>query len=195
MESSSTFKRISSANREIEKIPASLRSHISSPKSPSNRKQAALASVPGVELHFWSSQQFRVVFCGKNANFCDPITCIFTFLYTRNTRKQAILARILSGDMKSLVLFAVAFLFGSVHCDQECFGAAVKECMMDPVPSERMRLCDEAKYQIECLSRMLSKCSFQIWITSVELKSGINLICIDSIKECKKLHCLTNEFS
>ncbi|GBM52750.1 hypothetical protein AVEN_238723-1 [Araneus ventricosus] len=33
-ESSSTFKHISSANREIEKIPAPLRSHISSPKSP-----------------------------------------------------------------------------------------------------------------------------------------------------------------
>ncbi|GBL85612.1 hypothetical protein AVEN_193082-1 [Araneus ventricosus] len=31
MESSSTFKRISSANRDIEKIPAPLRSHISSP--------------------------------------------------------------------------------------------------------------------------------------------------------------------
>ncbi|GBL96404.1 hypothetical protein AVEN_43721-1 [Araneus ventricosus] len=35
MESSSTFKRISSANRDIEKMPAPLRSHISSPKSPS----------------------------------------------------------------------------------------------------------------------------------------------------------------
>ncbi|GBO23795.1 hypothetical protein AVEN_141497-1 [Araneus ventricosus] len=35
MESSSTFKRISSANRDIEKIPVPLRSHISSPKSPS----------------------------------------------------------------------------------------------------------------------------------------------------------------
>ncbi|GBM34869.1 hypothetical protein AVEN_25812-1 [Araneus ventricosus] len=35
MESSSTFKRISFANRDIEKIPAPLRSHISSPKSPS----------------------------------------------------------------------------------------------------------------------------------------------------------------
>ncbi|GBN32897.1 hypothetical protein AVEN_1699-1, partial [Araneus ventricosus] len=34
MESSNTFKRISSANRDIEKIPAPLRSHISSPKSP-----------------------------------------------------------------------------------------------------------------------------------------------------------------
>ncbi|GBN40680.1 hypothetical protein AVEN_62464-1 [Araneus ventricosus] len=34
MESSSTFKRISSPNRDIEKIPAPLRSHISSPKSP-----------------------------------------------------------------------------------------------------------------------------------------------------------------
>ncbi|GBL79179.1 hypothetical protein AVEN_92418-1 [Araneus ventricosus] len=33
MESSSTFKRISSANRDIEKIPAPLRSHISSPRS------------------------------------------------------------------------------------------------------------------------------------------------------------------
>ncbi|GBN17399.1 hypothetical protein AVEN_61818-1 [Araneus ventricosus] len=33
MESSSTFKRISSANRDIEKIPAHLRSHISSPRS------------------------------------------------------------------------------------------------------------------------------------------------------------------
>ncbi|GBN71467.1 hypothetical protein AVEN_15058-1 [Araneus ventricosus] len=31
MESSSTFKRISSANRDIEKIPALLRSHILSP--------------------------------------------------------------------------------------------------------------------------------------------------------------------
>ncbi|GBL86276.1 hypothetical protein AVEN_220881-1 [Araneus ventricosus] len=34
MESSSTFKRIFSANRDIEKIPAPLRSHISSLKSP-----------------------------------------------------------------------------------------------------------------------------------------------------------------
>ncbi|GBN50304.1 hypothetical protein AVEN_109240-1 [Araneus ventricosus] len=34
MESSSTSKRISSPNRDIEKIPAPLRSHISSPKSP-----------------------------------------------------------------------------------------------------------------------------------------------------------------
>ncbi|GBN52595.1 hypothetical protein AVEN_5573-1 [Araneus ventricosus] len=34
MESSSTFERIFSANRDIEKIPAPLRSHISSPKSP-----------------------------------------------------------------------------------------------------------------------------------------------------------------
>ncbi|GBO25903.1 hypothetical protein AVEN_204638-1 [Araneus ventricosus] len=33
MESSSTFKLISSTNRDIEKIPAPLRSHISSPKS------------------------------------------------------------------------------------------------------------------------------------------------------------------
>ncbi|GBN69806.1 hypothetical protein AVEN_72764-1 [Araneus ventricosus] len=33
MESSSTFKRISSTNRDIEKIPAPLRSHISSPRS------------------------------------------------------------------------------------------------------------------------------------------------------------------
>ncbi|GBN51336.1 hypothetical protein AVEN_240256-1 [Araneus ventricosus] len=33
MESSSTFKLISSPNRDIEKIPASLRSHISSPSS------------------------------------------------------------------------------------------------------------------------------------------------------------------
>ncbi|GBN84943.1 hypothetical protein AVEN_152475-1 [Araneus ventricosus] len=32
MESSSTFKRISSPNGNIEKIPAPLRSHISSPK-------------------------------------------------------------------------------------------------------------------------------------------------------------------
>ncbi|GBN63210.1 Eukaryotic translation initiation factor 2A [Araneus ventricosus] len=34
MQSSSTFERISSPNRDIEKIPAPLRSHISSPKSP-----------------------------------------------------------------------------------------------------------------------------------------------------------------
>ncbi|GBM54565.1 hypothetical protein AVEN_157069-1 [Araneus ventricosus] len=34
MESSSTFKRISSANRDIEKFPAPLRSHISLSKSP-----------------------------------------------------------------------------------------------------------------------------------------------------------------
>ncbi|GBN13724.1 hypothetical protein AVEN_60067-1 [Araneus ventricosus] len=33
-ESSSTCKRISSANRDIDKIPAPLRFHISSPKSP-----------------------------------------------------------------------------------------------------------------------------------------------------------------
>ncbi|GBM93627.1 hypothetical protein AVEN_56961-1 [Araneus ventricosus] len=38
MESSSTFKRISSANRSIEKIPVPLRSHISSPNlSPSHQ--------------------------------------------------------------------------------------------------------------------------------------------------------------
>ncbi|GBN61946.1 hypothetical protein AVEN_44436-1 [Araneus ventricosus] len=37
MESSSTFKHISSPNRDIEKIPAPLRSHISSPKSPSHQ--------------------------------------------------------------------------------------------------------------------------------------------------------------
>ncbi|GBL94661.1 hypothetical protein AVEN_83977-1 [Araneus ventricosus] len=34
MESSGTFKRISSPNRDIETIPAPLRSHISSPKTP-----------------------------------------------------------------------------------------------------------------------------------------------------------------
>ncbi|GBL92735.1 hypothetical protein AVEN_119121-1 [Araneus ventricosus] len=38
MESSSTFKRISSPNRDIEKIPASLRSHIASPKLSPNRQ-------------------------------------------------------------------------------------------------------------------------------------------------------------
>ncbi|GBN79217.1 hypothetical protein AVEN_204213-1, partial [Araneus ventricosus] len=38
MESSSTFKRITSANRDIEKIPAPLRFHISSPNfSPSRQ--------------------------------------------------------------------------------------------------------------------------------------------------------------
>ncbi|GBM63440.1 hypothetical protein AVEN_166533-1 [Araneus ventricosus] len=42
MESSSTFKRISSANRDIEKIPAPLRSHISSPYlSPSRQGQVS----------------------------------------------------------------------------------------------------------------------------------------------------------
>ncbi|GBN67665.1 hypothetical protein AVEN_206619-1 [Araneus ventricosus] len=46
MESSSTFKRISSANRDIEKIPAPLRSHISSPSlSPRSGVQTWLLSV------------------------------------------------------------------------------------------------------------------------------------------------------
>ncbi|GBN67570.1 hypothetical protein AVEN_68266-1 [Araneus ventricosus] len=41
MESSNTFKRSSSANRDIEKIPAPLRSHISSPNfSPRSEVQA-----------------------------------------------------------------------------------------------------------------------------------------------------------
>ncbi|GBN69611.1 hypothetical protein AVEN_25775-1 [Araneus ventricosus] len=34
MESSNTFKRISSANRDIDKIPSPFRSHISSPRLP-----------------------------------------------------------------------------------------------------------------------------------------------------------------
>ncbi|GBN28440.1 hypothetical protein AVEN_8135-1 [Araneus ventricosus] len=46
MESSSTFKRISSSNRDIEKIPAPLRSHISSPSlSPRSGVQTWLLSV------------------------------------------------------------------------------------------------------------------------------------------------------
>ncbi|GBO46813.1 hypothetical protein AVEN_243166-1 [Araneus ventricosus] len=45
MESSSTFKRIFSPNGNIEKIPAPLRSHISSPKSPMSGSQTWLLLV------------------------------------------------------------------------------------------------------------------------------------------------------
>ncbi|GBN71468.1 hypothetical protein AVEN_15059-1 [Araneus ventricosus] len=46
MKSSSTFKRISSANRDIEKIPAPLRFYISSPRwSPRSGVQTWLLSV------------------------------------------------------------------------------------------------------------------------------------------------------
>ncbi|GBO28302.1 hypothetical protein AVEN_241363-1 [Araneus ventricosus] len=41
-ESTSTFERISFANRDIEKIPAPLRSHISSPKSPNLSPRSGL---------------------------------------------------------------------------------------------------------------------------------------------------------
>ncbi|GBN61409.1 hypothetical protein AVEN_63344-1 [Araneus ventricosus] len=45
MESSSTFKRISSANRDIEKIPAPLRSHISSPNLSRSRQDGRQGKV------------------------------------------------------------------------------------------------------------------------------------------------------
>ncbi|GBM95611.1 hypothetical protein AVEN_122421-1 [Araneus ventricosus] len=84
--------------------------------------------------------------------------------------------------MNSLVLFAVAALFGSVHCDEDCFGAAIKECTMNPVPSEGMRLCDEVKDQTECLSEMLERCDVHIWIKALDLEEGIQGICDDDIK-------------
>ncbi|GBM82056.1 hypothetical protein AVEN_224074-1 [Araneus ventricosus] len=73
-------------------------------------------------------------------------------------------------------------LFVSVHCDQKCIGAAVKECMMEPVPSERMRLCKGVKDEAECLSRMLRKCDTHIWIKALDLRGGFRVICDDIIK-------------
>ncbi|GBN30800.1 hypothetical protein AVEN_158841-1 [Araneus ventricosus] len=53
MDSSSTFKRISSANRDIEKIPAPLRSHISSPKSPNLWPRWSPSSSPRSGVQTW----------------------------------------------------------------------------------------------------------------------------------------------
>ncbi|GBM89528.1 hypothetical protein AVEN_188295-1 [Araneus ventricosus] len=79
--------------------------------------------------------------------------------------------------MKFLILFAFGALLGSVHCDQECFRAVFKECVREPVAQERMTLCDEIKYQIECLSRLADKCNMDFRVEAEELKINVQRLC------------------
>ncbi|CAL1296777.1 unnamed protein product [Larinioides sclopetarius] len=79
--------------------------------------------------------------------------------------------------MKFLILFAVAAFVGSVHCDQECFRAVFKECVREPVPQERMELCDEIKFQIDCVYRKAYKCKMPFWNDVLELYNGIEVAC------------------
>ncbi|CAL1296769.1 unnamed protein product [Larinioides sclopetarius] len=79
--------------------------------------------------------------------------------------------------MKFLILFAVGAFFGAVHCDQECFRAVFKECVREPVPKERMTLCDEIKFEIECLSRLANKCNMDFKVQAEELKISVESLC------------------
>ncbi|GBM82065.1 hypothetical protein AVEN_224082-1 [Araneus ventricosus] len=91
---------------------------------------------------------------------------------------QAILPRILSGNMKSSVLFVIAALFVSVHCDQKCYRAVIKECVRKAVPSDRMTFCEDMIYQLECIWQSdLFECNYNLWSKALNLKSHIKMIC------------------
>ncbi|GBM95595.1 hypothetical protein AVEN_122412-1 [Araneus ventricosus] len=83
--------------------------------------------------------------------------------------------------MKFLIFFSVAAVFGSVHCDVECFRGVFKECVREPVPQEKMTLCDEIQYQIECVYRKALKCKMPFWRDALELFNGVRVAC--TIKE------------
>ncbi|KAF8771698.1 hypothetical protein HNY73_019078 [Argiope bruennichi] len=86
--------------------------------------------------------------------------------------------------MKYLVLFAVAALFGCVQCDKECFRGVFKECMREPVPMDRMTLCDEVKYQVDCVARVANKCNMPFKADADKLKTGVMRVCtLDAIKQ------------
>ncbi|XP_055953376.1 uncharacterized protein LOC129989080 [Argiope bruennichi] len=85
--------------------------------------------------------------------------------------------------MKYLVLFAVAALFGCVQCDKECFRGVFKECMREPVPTDRMTLCDEFKYQIDCVARVANKCNMPFKEDADQLKRSVTTLCsLDGMK-------------
>ncbi|GBN84249.1 hypothetical protein AVEN_110066-1 [Araneus ventricosus] len=79
--------------------------------------------------------------------------------------------------MKFLILFAVAAVFGSVHCDVECFRGVFKECQRDNVPLERLTLCDEIQYQVTCFSRVAYKCNMPFKVDADELKIAVMRVC------------------
>ncbi|GBM95606.1 hypothetical protein AVEN_122419-1 [Araneus ventricosus] len=79
--------------------------------------------------------------------------------------------------MKSLILFVVAVIFRSVHCDVECFRDVFRECMSKHIPLQEFRLCDETKRQIECVYRMADKCDMQFRGDAEDHKIAIQRVC------------------
>ncbi|GBM37774.1 hypothetical protein AVEN_25886-1 [Araneus ventricosus] len=84
MEASRAFKRVSSANGDIEKIPAPLRSHISSPKStprwssslsPRSGVQTGLLSVISYLTLLNSLPNHKAHIAGKRLSMLVTICC------------------------------------------------------------------------------------------------------------------------
>ncbi|GBM89527.1 hypothetical protein AVEN_188294-1 [Araneus ventricosus] len=100
-----------------------------------------------------------------------------------------------SDIMKFLILFAVAALFGSVHCDdQECFRDVFKECVKQTPPGKQMELCDEVKFQIDCVARFSVKCDMDFKEQAEAVKEAAQRVCgggdtqklFDAEKACYK---------
>ncbi|XP_055953167.1 uncharacterized protein LOC129988905 [Argiope bruennichi] len=96
--------------------------------------------------------------------------------------------------MKFLILFATAVVFGTVQCDTECFRKVFKDCVREPVPMDKMTLCDELSYQIQCFTRNAYKCDMSFKTSAFELEIAVTRICrtdavkkwFDEEKECYK---------
>ncbi|XP_055951557.1 uncharacterized protein LOC129987621 [Argiope bruennichi] len=79
--------------------------------------------------------------------------------------------------MRFLILFAVGALFGCVQCDKECFRAVFKECIKEPIPSERLTLCDETKNIVECISRFADKCKMDFRVDAEYFNTAVQRVC------------------
>ncbi|XP_055951640.1 uncharacterized protein LOC129987719 [Argiope bruennichi] len=96
--------------------------------------------------------------------------------------------------MKFLILFATAVLFETVQCDKECFRKVFKDCVREPVRMDKMTLCGELSYRIQCFTRKAYKCDMPFKTSSDELEIAITRICrtdavkkwFDEQKECYK---------
>ncbi|CAL1296770.1 unnamed protein product [Larinioides sclopetarius] len=80
--------------------------------------------------------------------------------------------------MKFLILFAVVVFFGSVDCgDQECFRDVFKECVKQSPPGKEIQLCDEVKFQIDCVARISAKCDMDFKETAEAVKEAAQRVC------------------
>ncbi|XP_055952744.1 uncharacterized protein LOC129988524 [Argiope bruennichi] len=80
--------------------------------------------------------------------------------------------------MKFLILFAIAAVFGSVYCqDEECFRGVFRECVKQTPPGKQMALCDEVKFQIECVARCADKCKMKFSEEAEAVREAVQRVC------------------